>query len=169
MAGSEDKRSSDVWFGLAGFGAVALVIGCCGAFPIAIGLSGMIAAGAILGIGAAAVALIAVIAVVVACARRRAACKKTEPQVAVVNRRWRPRFRLCAADRPRPRPLGEQAGARREGRAAEFSQPDRVDRAHHGVPFWSTAPRGCPGPDSLESPRHSRCCLRVEGGAPGAP
>lgn len=75
MAEPEDKRRSDVWFGLAGVGAVVLAIGCCGLLPIAVALSGTIAVGTMLGIGAAAVALIVVIAVVVARARRRAACE----------------------------------------------------------------------------------------------
>ncbi len=69
----EHKRSSDSWFGLAGVGAVALAIGCCGVLPIAVVLASTVAVGALLGIGAGLIALIAIVAIVVVRARRRAA------------------------------------------------------------------------------------------------
>ncbi len=57
--------------------AVTLAIGCCGALPIGVVLASTVAVGTLLGIGAG---LIALIALVVVRAWRRAACESPEPR-----------------------------------------------------------------------------------------
>jgi hypothetical protein len=66
--------------GLAGVAALALVIGCCGAFPLVVVLASSVALGTLLGIGAGIVALIALLGLLVVRARRRAACEPLEPR-----------------------------------------------------------------------------------------
>jgi hypothetical protein len=63
------------WTGLAGVGAVALVIGCCAAVPLLAALAGSVAVGTFIGVGAGAVALVALVGFLVLRSRRRAACR----------------------------------------------------------------------------------------------
>ena len=72
MSEPETKQTADAWSGLAGVGAIALAIGCCAAVPLAAALAGSIALGTLVGIGAGAIALIALTALIVLRARRRA-------------------------------------------------------------------------------------------------
>jgi hypothetical protein len=74
------QENSNVWTGVAGLGVLALVVGCCGALPLAVAIAGGVALGALLGVGAGAVALIAVVSLIVVRARRRSACQAPEPR-----------------------------------------------------------------------------------------
>jgi hypothetical protein len=79
VGGPESGRGPSRWTGAAGVGAVALAIGCCAAAPLLVALAGSIAVGTLLGIGAGAIALILLVALVVLRARRRATCQPPGP------------------------------------------------------------------------------------------
>ena len=71
---ARNAATEGTWAGLAGVGAVALVIGCCGGVPLLVALAGGVAVGTFVGIGAGAVVLVALVGFVTLRARRRAAC-----------------------------------------------------------------------------------------------
>lgn len=77
----DDARndSSSLGPGLAGIGAVALVVGCCAALPLIVALAGSVALGAVLGAGAGIAVLATVVGLLVLRARRRAVCEALEP------------------------------------------------------------------------------------------
>jgi len=86
MSNREDPNDSDgVGFGLAGIGAVALRVACCGGLPHCVVLASRVALGTSRGVGAGIVALVGLVALVVVRVRRRAACKTPEPPTAPVE------------------------------------------------------------------------------------
>jgi len=83
VSNPEANNGPGAWTGLAGVGALALAIGCCAALPLVVAFAGSIAVGALVGVGAGAVALLELVVLTVARARRRAAC---EPQTGAAAR-----------------------------------------------------------------------------------
>lgn len=75
MSEPGNDQSTSVWPGLAGVGAIALAIGCCGVLPLAVVLASSVALGTFLGVSAGIVALIALVGVILVLARRRSACE----------------------------------------------------------------------------------------------
>jgi hypothetical protein len=71
---ARNAATGGAWAGVAGVGAIALTVGCCGGVPLFAALAGGAAVGAFVGIGAGAAVLAALIGFVMLRARRRSAC-----------------------------------------------------------------------------------------------
>jgi hypothetical protein len=74
----DPDQNAGAWTGIAGAGLVALAIGCCAALPLIAALAGGAAVGTVLGVGAGAAVLIALVGLILFRARRRAACETSE-------------------------------------------------------------------------------------------
>lgn len=61
--------------GVAALGVGALAVACCAGLPLLAGFAGSLALGTVIGVGAGALSLIALVGFVVLRSRRRAACK----------------------------------------------------------------------------------------------
>jgi hypothetical protein len=79
VSGEEKAGLSEVGFGLAAIGVGALAIVCCAGLPLLAAFAGSLALGAVVGIAAGAVALIALSSLLIVRARRRSACE-AEPR-----------------------------------------------------------------------------------------
>jgi hypothetical protein len=91
----EAKNGPGTWTGLAGAGVLALAIGCCAVLPLVVAFAGSIAVGALVGVGAGAVVLLGLVVLIVARARRRAACK---PQTGAAAREGARRREAASGD-----------------------------------------------------------------------
>lgn len=74
-----EERDSRSGAGLAAVGLGALAVACCGAVPLLVAALGGVTAGAVFGIAAGAIALVAGAVAVVVIRRRHRACARTEP------------------------------------------------------------------------------------------